>query len=63
MVYWIGAVGEESVILRHGLSHIREQTRRAEREMGVYLDELTDELDGDYITTFVSGGPRTMRTN
>ena len=29
MVYWIGAVGEESVILRHGLSHIREQARRA----------------------------------
>ena len=25
---------------------------------GVYLGELTDELDGDYITTFVSGGPK-----
>ena len=27
-------------------------------ETGVYLGELTDELDGDYITTFVSGGPK-----
>ena len=25
---------------------------------GVYLGELTYELDGDYITTFVSGGPK-----
>ena len=25
---------------------------------GVYLGELTDELNGDYITTFVSGGPK-----
>ena len=25
---------------------------------GVYLGELIDELDGDYITTFVSGGPK-----
>ena len=25
---------------------------------GVYLGELTDEVDGDYITTFVSGGPK-----
>ena len=23
-----------------------------------YLDELTDELDGNHITTFVSGGPK-----
>ena len=29
-----------------------------EPETGVYLGELTDELDGDYITTFVSGGPK-----
>ena len=29
-----------------------------EPEIGVYLGELTDELDGNYITTFVSGGPK-----
>ena len=29
-----------------------------EPETGVYLGELTDELDGNYITTFVSGGPK-----
>ena len=29
-----------------------------EPETGVYLGELTDELDGDYISTFVSGGPK-----
>ena len=29
-----------------------------EPETGVYLGELTDELDGDYMTTFVSGGPK-----
>ena len=26
--------------------------------LGNYLGDLTDELDGDYITTFVSGGPK-----
>ena len=26
--------------------------------MGNYLGDLTDELDGDYITTFISGGPK-----
>ena len=28
---------------------------------GSYLGELTDELEGGHITTFVSGGPKTMR--
>ena len=26
--------------------------------LGNYLGDLTDELDGDYITTFISGGPK-----
>ena len=26
--------------------------------LGDYLGDLTDELDGDYITTFISGGPK-----
>ena len=26
--------------------------------MGPYLGELTDELKGDHITTFISGGPK-----
>ena len=26
--------------------------------LGNYLGDLTDELDGDYITSFVSGGPK-----
>ena len=32
---------------------------------GSYLGELTDELGGDYITTFISGGPKNYcyRTN
>ena len=32
---------------------------------GPYLGELTDELGGDYITTFISGGPKNYcyRTN
>ena len=29
-----------------------------EPETGVYLGALTDEFDGNYITTFVSGGPK-----
>ena len=28
---------------------------------GSYLGELTDEPEGGHITTFVSGGPKTMR--
>ena len=31
---------------------------KPEPPMGDYLGDLTDELDGDYITTFVSGGPK-----
>ena len=36
-----------------------------EPPFGPYLGELTDELKGDYITTFVSGGPKnySYRTN
>ena len=36
-----------------------------EPPIGPYLGELTDELGGDYITTFVSGGPKNYnyRTN
>ena len=33
-------------------------SKLGEPETGVYLGELTDELDGDYITTFVSGGSK-----
>ena len=29
-----------------------------EQPTGLYLGDLTDELDGNYITTFVSGGPK-----
>ncbi len=29
-----------------------------EPPLGNYLGDLTDELDGDYITTFMSGGPK-----
>ena len=32
--------------------------RKPEPPLGDYLGDLTDELDGDYITTFVSGGPK-----
>ena len=31
---------------------------KPEPPLGDYLGDLTDELDGDYITTFVSGGPK-----
>ena len=31
---------------------------KPEPPLGNYLGDLTDELDGDYITTFVSGGPK-----
>ena len=31
---------------------------KPEPSLGNYLGDLTDELDGDYITTFVSGGPK-----
>ena len=36
-----------------------------ELPLGPYLGELTDELKGEYITTFVSGGPKNYayRTN
>ena len=36
-----------------------------EPQIGPYLGDLTDELGGDYITTFVSGGPKnySYRTN
>ena len=33
------------------------KTGKPELPLGNYLGELTDELNGDYITTFVSGGP------
>ena len=31
---------------------------KPEPPLGDYLGDLTDELDGDYITTFISGGPK-----
>ena len=31
---------------------------KPEPPLGNYLSDLTDELDGDYITTFISGGPK-----
>ena len=31
---------------------------KPEPPLGNYLGDLTDELDGDYITTFISGGPK-----
>ena len=31
---------------------------KPEPSLGDYLGDLTDELDGDYITTFISGGPK-----
>ena len=31
---------------------------KPEPPLGDYLGDLTDELNGDYITTFVSGGPK-----
>ena len=31
---------------------------KPEPSLGDYLGDLTDELDGDYITTYVSGGPK-----
>jgi hypothetical protein len=31
---------------------------KPEPPLGNYLGDLTDELDGDYITTFMSGGPK-----
>ena len=31
---------------------------KPEPPLGNYLGELTDELNGDYITTFISGGPK-----
>ena len=31
---------------------------KPEPTLGDYLGDLTDELDGDYITTFISGGPK-----
>ena len=31
---------------------------KPEPSLGDYLGDLTDELDGDYITTFMSGGPK-----
>ena len=34
------------------------QPGKPEPPLGDYLGDLTDELDGDYITTFVSGGPK-----
>ena len=41
------------------------KTNDPEPPIGPYLGELTDELGGDYITTFVSGGPKnySYRTN
>ena len=34
---------------------------KPEPALGDYLGDLTDELDGDYITEFMSGGPRRIR--
>ena len=34
------------------------KTGKPELPLGNYLGELTDELNGDYITTFISGGPK-----
>ena len=34
------------------------KTGKPEPPLGNYLGELTDELNGDYITTFISGGPK-----
>ena len=34
------------------------ESGKPEPPLGDYLGDLTDELDGDYITTFVSGGPK-----
>ncbi len=34
-----------------------------EPPLGNYLGDLTDELNGDYITTFVSGGPKNYAYN
>ena len=41
------------------------KTNDPEPPIGPYLGELTDDLGGDYITTFVSGGPKnySYRTN
>ena len=34
------------------------QPGKPDPPLGDYLGELTDELNGDYITTFISGGPK-----
>ena len=34
------------------------KTGKPEPPLGNYLGELMDELNGDYITTFISGGPK-----
>ena len=46
-------------LLRHGFRDIYvHESGKPEPPLGNYLGDLTDELNGDYITSFVSGGPK-----
>ena len=47
------------LLLRYGFGGLCARNPvKPEPLLGDYLGDLTDELDGDYITTFISGGPK-----